>query len=127
MAYPWRILGRNLETIPGAQPSGRETIRGLNILGLSVGRAGLFDTLISDPLRRNWGPTHRKVRIEATASLVSPNCTQPAAARATRHLACMCRHDARNRGVEHDPEKARPALDAGWKPVFRKDHAQTMG
>jgi hypothetical protein len=26
---------------------------------------------------------------------------------------------------EHDPEKACPALDAGWAPVFRKDHAQT--
>jgi uncharacterized protein (TIGR02444 family) len=23
----------------------------------------------------------------------------------------------------HDPEKARPALDAGWVPVFGKDHA----
>jgi hypothetical protein len=28
-------------------------------------------------------------------------------------------------GLEHDPEKACPALDAGWVPVFRKDHAQT--
>jgi len=28
-------------------------------------------------------------------------------------------------GLEHDPEKACPALDAGWTPVFRKDHAQT--
>ena len=27
---------------------------------------------------------------------------------------------------EHDPEKACPALDAGWLPVFRKDHAQTI-
>jgi len=35
----------------------------------------------------------------------------------------------------HDPEKARPALDAGWVPVFprdkrgtrlRGDHAQTI-
>src|SRR5205807_85414 len=26
---------------------------------------------------------------------------------------------------EHDPEKACPALDAGWVPVFGKDHAQT--
>jgi exodeoxyribonuclease VII small subunit len=26
---------------------------------------------------------------------------------------------------EHDPEKACPALDAGWEPVFRKDHAPT--
>jgi hypothetical protein len=26
-------------------------------------------------------------------------------------------------GLEHDPEKACPALDAGWKPVFGKDHA----
>ena len=25
--------------------------------------------------------------------------------------------------LEHDPEKACPALDPGWKPVFRKDHA----
>jgi hypothetical protein len=24
----------------------------------------------------------------------------------------------------HDPEKACPALDAEWAPVFRKDHAQ---
>jgi hypothetical protein len=23
----------------------------------------------------------------------------------------------------HDPEKACPALDAGWEPVFGKDHA----
>jgi hypothetical protein len=28
-------------------------------------------------------------------------------------------------GLEHDPEKACPGLDPGWKPVFRKDHAQT--
>jgi len=27
--------------------------------------------------------------------------------------------------LAHDPEKACPALDAGWAPVFRKDHAQT--
>jgi RNA polymerase sigma factor (sigma-70 family) len=27
--------------------------------------------------------------------------------------------------VEHDPENACPALDAGWTPVFRKDHAQS--
>jgi exodeoxyribonuclease VII small subunit len=26
--------------------------------------------------------------------------------------------------AEHDPEKACPALDAGWAPVFRIDHAQ---
>ena len=26
---------------------------------------------------------------------------------------------------KHDPEKACPALDAGWTPVFRLDHAQT--
>jgi hypothetical protein len=26
---------------------------------------------------------------------------------------------------KHDPEKACPALDAGWAPVFRKDQAQT--
>jgi hypothetical protein len=26
--------------------------------------------------------------------------------------------------AEHDPEKACPALDAGWEPVFGKDHAQ---
>jgi hypothetical protein len=26
--------------------------------------------------------------------------------------------------LEHDPEKACPALDAGWVPVFRKDHAK---
>jgi hypothetical protein len=25
------------------------------------------------------------------------------------------------------PEKACPALDAGWKPVFRTRHAQTQG
>src|SRR5262249_10169067 len=29
----------------------------------------------------------------------------------------------RFRDLEHDPEKARPALDAGWEPVFGKDHA----
>jgi hypothetical protein len=29
--------------------------------------------------------------------------------------------------VEHDPEKACPALDAGWIPVFGKDHAPTLG
>jgi hypothetical protein len=28
--------------------------------------------------------------------------------------------------LEHDPEKACPALDAGWIPVFGKDHAQTI-
>jgi hypothetical protein len=27
--------------------------------------------------------------------------------------------------MEHDPEKACPELDPGWKPVFGKDHAQT--
>ena len=27
-------------------------------------------------------------------------------------------------GARHDPEKACPALDAGWEPVFGKDHAQ---
>jgi hypothetical protein len=27
--------------------------------------------------------------------------------------------------LEHDPEKACPGLDPGWKPVFGKDHAQT--
>jgi hypothetical protein len=26
---------------------------------------------------------------------------------------------------EHDPEKACPGLDPGWKPVFGKDHAPT--
>jgi hypothetical protein len=31
------------------------------------------------------------------------------------------------RPLEHDPEKACPGLDPGWKPVFRKDHAQTKG
>jgi Ala-tRNA(Pro) deacylase len=25
--------------------------------------------------------------------------------------------------LEHDPEKACPGLDPGWKPVFQKDHA----
>jgi len=25
---------------------------------------------------------------------------------------------------KHDPEKACPGLDPGWKPVFRKNHAQ---
>jgi hypothetical protein len=25
--------------------------------------------------------------------------------------------------LEHDPEKACPGLDPGWKPVFGKDHA----
>jgi hypothetical protein len=29
------------------------------------------------------------------------------------------------RAPEHDPEKACPGLDPGWKPVFGKDHAQT--
>jgi hypothetical protein len=28
-------------------------------------------------------------------------------------------HDA----LEHVPEKARPGLDPGWKPIFRKGHA----
>jgi hypothetical protein len=27
--------------------------------------------------------------------------------------------------LEHDPEKACPGLDPGWKPVFGKDHAPT--
>jgi hypothetical protein len=27
--------------------------------------------------------------------------------------------------LEHDPEKACPALDAGWEPILGKDHAQT--
>jgi hypothetical protein len=27
------------------------------------------------------------------------------------------------RSLEHDPEKARPGLDPGWIPAFRKDHA----
>jgi hypothetical protein len=27
--------------------------------------------------------------------------------------------------LEHDPEKARPALDAGCEAVFRKNHAQS--
>jgi len=27
--------------------------------------------------------------------------------------------------LQHVPEKACPALDAGWKPASRKDHAQT--
>jgi anti-sigma factor RsiW len=27
--------------------------------------------------------------------------------------------------LEHDPEKARPGLDPGWKPVFGQDHALT--
>jgi hypothetical protein len=26
---------------------------------------------------------------------------------------------------EHDPEKACPGFDPEWKPIFRKDHAQT--
>jgi hypothetical protein len=26
--------------------------------------------------------------------------------------------------LEHDPEKACPGLDPGWKPVFEQDHAQ---
>jgi hypothetical protein len=30
----------------------------------------------------------------------------------------------RIRILEHDPEKACPALDAGWEPVSEKDHAQ---
>jgi hypothetical protein len=34
------------------------------------------------------------------------------------------RRVARN-DLEHDPEKACPGLDPGWKPVFGKDHAQT--
>ena len=29
-------------------------------------------------------------------------------------------------GETHDPEKAYPGLDPGWKPASRKDHAQTM-
>jgi hypothetical protein len=29
-------------------------------------------------------------------------------------------------GLEHDPEKACPGLDPGWKPVFGKDHARTQ-
>jgi hypothetical protein len=29
--------------------------------------------------------------------------------------------------LEHDPEKASPGLDPGWKPVFGRDHAQTKG
>jgi len=29
------------------------------------------------------------------------------------------------KALKHDPEKACPALDAGWEPVFGKDHAQT--
>jgi hypothetical protein len=28
--------------------------------------------------------------------------------------------------VAHVPEKACPALDAGWTPVFRKGHAPTQ-
>jgi hypothetical protein len=28
--------------------------------------------------------------------------------------------------LEHDPEKAWPGLDPGWKPVFGKDHAPTL-
>jgi hypothetical protein len=28
--------------------------------------------------------------------------------------------------VEHDPEKACSALDAGWTPVFGIDHVPTM-
>ena len=27
--------------------------------------------------------------------------------------------------LEHDPEKACPGLDPGWKAVFGKDHAHT--
>jgi hypothetical protein len=27
--------------------------------------------------------------------------------------------------LEHDPEKACPGLDPGWKPVFDQDRAQT--
>jgi hypothetical protein len=33
----------------------------------------------------------------------------------------------RNFGIKHDPEKACPGFDPGWKPVCRKDHAQTKG
>src|SRR4029077_18543938 len=29
-----------------------------------------------------------------------------------------------DQALEHDPEKSCPALDAGWEPVFGKDHAQ---
>jgi hypothetical protein len=29
--------------------------------------------------------------------------------------------------LKHDPERACPALDAGWESVFGKDHAQTNG
>jgi hypothetical protein len=28
-------------------------------------------------------------------------------------------------GLEHDPEKVRPALDAGWVPVFQRDKRGT--
>jgi tRNA-dihydrouridine synthase B len=28
-------------------------------------------------------------------------------------------------GLEHDPEKAGPGLDPGWKPVIGKDHVPT--
>jgi hypothetical protein len=37
------------------------------------------------------------------------------------------REENASKHFEHDPEKACPALDAGWIPVFRKDHAQTKG
>jgi hypothetical protein len=41
-------------------------------------------------------------------------------------LACeTILHGSRLGRLEHDPEKACPGLDPGWKPVFRKDHAQT--
>src|SRR6202030_4423004 len=29
----------------------------------------------------------------------------------------------RRRSLKHDPEKACPGLDPGWRPVFGKDHA----
>src|SRR5580704_14414966 len=35
------------------------------------------------------------------------------------------KHEKRRAIDEPDPETACPVLDAGWKPVFRKDHAQT--
>jgi hypothetical protein len=55
----------------------------------------------------------------------------PAATRATRARRiefgdCTRPPHASESPLEHDPEKACPGLDPGWKPVFEKDHAQSM-
>src|SRR5919198_4714913 len=37
-----------------------------------------------------------------------------------------CKKWRRERGVEHDPEKACPGLDSGWIPVFGKGLSRTL-